>query len=297
VAEYGASLRSLLAAWVAEQPSRPAALYTHHLAALANNAGKYSALAQEARASWWRPGLLASQPSHPDSPGSFEQLLQEYRALGQDAVSALLGEATAIIEAGFGQFFTEPWLTGSVEAVGAICGRLNNSFESYHRLGEAAFQRLHLSVETRLAARYITAMLQQGRAKVVLGDEVDRRAARERVREDVEHFREFLAAVAGGRLEAGESPFTTVELLAEVVGAEEDLLSLEVISLASKHSDLTEEQLVCLLAWRGLPRPEARQLAAETLEDSREAAGPLRAGSVLGMVTLSTGLLDRLLKS
>ena len=55
-----------------------------------------------------------------------------------------------------------------------------------------------------------------------------------------------------GRLDVEDSAFSTVEQLGEVVGAEEDLLSLEMVTLATRHTDLTEDQLACLLIFRCL---------------------------------------------
>ena len=134
--------------------------------------------------------------------------------------------------------------------MGRICGTLNDYFEGYHRLSDNGFGRLHRAVQERLAVRYISSMLQSSRRKVTLSGDTERREAKERVKEDAAHFKEFLHAVAAGRLDVEDSAFSTVEQLGEVLGAEEEMLSLEMVTLATKHTDLTEDQLACLLIFR-----------------------------------------------
>ena len=107
-------------------------------------------------------------------------------------------EATTLIEEQFGELFTEEWRVGVGGVVGRICGTLNDYFEGYHRLGDKGFGQLHKAVQERLAVRYISSMLQSSRRKVTLGGDMERREARERVKEDAAHFKEFLHAVAAG---------------------------------------------------------------------------------------------------
>ena len=247
VGKYASLLRASLVELREEQSTTPAPLYTQYLTALANNSIKFVSLSQETRAAWWKPSLT---PPNPESSGSFEQLLWSYQELGEEAVSAILEEATTLIEERFGELFTEEWRLGLGGVVGSICGTLNDYFEGYHRLSDVGFGRLHRAVQERLAVRYISAMLQGSRRKVALSTDTDRRETMERVREDAAHFKEFLHAVAGGRLEVEDSAFSTVEQLGEVVGAEEDMLSLEMVTLATRHTDMTEDQLACLLIFR-----------------------------------------------
>ena len=249
VGKYASLLRASLVELREEQSTTPAPLYTQYLTALANNSIKFVSLSQETRAAWWKPGLT---PPDPESTGSFEQLLWSYQELGEEAVNAILEEATTLIEEQFGELFTEEWRVGVGGVVGRICGTLNDYFEGYHRLGDKGFGRLHRAVQERLAVRYISSMLQSSRRKVTLSGDVERREARERVKEDAAHFKEFLHAVAAGRLDVEDSAFSTVEQLGEVVGAEEELLSLEMVTLATRHTDLTEDQLACLLIFRCL---------------------------------------------
>ena len=93
-------------------------------------------------------------------------------------------------------------------------------------------------------------MLQSGKWKATLSGDMERRDARERVKEDAAHFKEFLHAVAAERLDVEDSAFSTVEQLGEVVGAEEEMLSLEMVTLATRHTDITEDQLASLLIFR-----------------------------------------------
>ena len=314
VGKYASLLRVSLVELKEEQSSSPAPLYTQYLTALANNSVKFVSLSQETRSTWWKPGL---SPPDPESAGSFEQLLWSYQELGEEAVNALLEEATTVIEDPFGDLFTEEWRLGLGEVVGRICGTLNNYFEGYHRLGDSGFGRLHRAVQERLAVKYISCMLQASRRRVVLSSDVERRETRERVREDVEHFKEFLHAVAGDRLEVEDSAFSSVEQLGEVVGAEEEMLSLELVTLATRHTDITEEHLSCLLIFRyhssavceniknvssmpssralvylknaakflrGQPKAEAQSLASEILIDLGGSSGPLQAPSIFSKV-------------
>ena len=248
VGKYASLLRASLVELRDEQSTTPAPLYTQYLTALANNSIKFISLSQETRAVWWKPGL-APAPD-PESTGSFEQLLWSYQELGEEAVNAILEEATTLIEERFGELFTEEWRLGLGGVVGRICGTLNDYFEGYHRLSDNGFGRLHRAVQERLAVRYISSMLQSSRRKVTLSGDTERREAKERVKEDAAHFKEFLHAVAAGRLDVEDSAFSTVEQLGEVLGAEEEMLSLEMVTLATKHTDLTEDQLACLLIFR-----------------------------------------------
>ena len=123
--------------------------------------------------------------------------------------------------------------------------------------------------------------------------------------------------IAGDRLEVEDSAFSSVEQLGEVVGAEEEMLSLELVTLATRHTDITEEHLSCLLIFRyhssavceniknvssmpssralvylknaakflrGQPKAEAQSLASEILIDLGGSSGPLQAPSIFSKV-------------
>lgn len=264
----------------------PGILFTKYIIAIANNCEKFEAMGQDTRKRWWKPGHLDVDSSH-----SFEDLINTFESIKEETITYLLNLSFMDIEEYFSQLFTEDWKTSSI-AIENICDKLNEYFENYDKLKTSNYCLLFSSTQDRVASQYITAMM---RRKVVFTTEEERKSAADKIKSESALCKEFFTAVAGDKIDAEfDSPFNTVDALAGVLSADEEMLSFELITLRSKYSDLTEDHMLCLLLLRGLSRNEAKQVAADIGPEVEQVNKTFNAKSILSQVTITASLMDKL---
>ena len=79
--------------------------------------------------------------------------------------------------------------------------------------------------------------------------------------------------------------------LKKVLASDDEMLSLELGTLCKKYPDVSHEQILCLLIFRGdLPKAEAKALTAEFVPEGGPAK-TLHARSILSQVTCVQGEL------
>ena len=260
--------------------------FTKYLIAIVNNCEKFVSLGQETRTRWWKPGHLDA-----DSVHSFENLIKIFEDIKEEIIMLLLDQAFVDIEQHFEKLFTENWKAES-EALENIFDKLNIDFENYHRLKTVNYHLLFSSIQERLASQYVSAMF---RRRIVFPTEEERKVVVAKVHEETQLAREFFIAVGGHKINVEiESPFRTIDDLLSVVGADEEMVSFELMMLNSKYSDLTEDHIVCLLLLRGLSRTDAKQTATEINQEADKANKTLQTKSILSHIQVSLSLIDKL---
>jgi len=264
--------------------------FTRYMIAIINNCDRFEVLSQEMKSRWWKPGHHENEGS-----GSFELLLKTFQEIRVESVSYLLDEAFLDIEAYFSELFTGKW-QNSNEAIDTICATLNDYFEDYQFLKPSNFEVVITTAQERVARKYITSMLQNNllRRKISFSVQDERRSAADKVKKEAAQAKSFFKDVAGEMADF-DSPFDTVSTLAEVLGSDEEMLSLELGTLCKRYPDVSHEQILCLLLLRGdLNRTDAKQLTVEFVSEGGIANSALHARSILSQVNVTASLTDKL---
>ena len=288
--------------------------FTRYMIAIINNCDRFEVLSQEMKSRWWKPGHHEGEGS-----GSFELLLKTFQEIRVESVSYLLDEAFLDIEAYFSELFTAKWQSSN-QAIDTICATLNDYFEDYQFLKASNFELVITTAQERVARKYITSMLQNNllRRKLSFTSQEERRSSASKVKKEAAQAKSFFKDVAGDMADF-DSPFDTVSTLAEVknnckiyfpklfqiflskklfqknyfknnifkkvLASDDEMLSLELGTLCKKYPDVSHEQILCLLIFRGdLPKAEAKALTAEFVPEGGPAK-TLHARSILSQVT------------
>ena len=129
------------------------------------------------------------------------------------------------------------------------------------------------------------------RRKVNLEKADDRQAAARKIKAEAEQLKRFFHKVAGDMADF-DSPFDALALLAEVLGTDEEMLALDIGTLVKRYSDVTHDQVLCLLLLRGdLPKGEARLTAQEFVPEQQQGRSQShQAKSIFSQVAVSANL-------
>ena len=130
------------------------------------------------------------------------------------------------------ELFDENWLSKSESGfnpVGEICNSFNEKFEIFDKLDKKSYGRFFNIVKRRTLVDYLTSMM---RRKVSLSSEEDRKTGADKIREDENLFNEFFTAMETNGLESQpESNFEALGYIANIVGADEEMLTFELMTL------------------------------------------------------------------
>merc|ERR1711874_902561 len=129
--------------------------------------------------------------------------------------------------------------------------------------------------------------------KITFNSEEERRTAAEKIKAEAAYCKSFFKEIAGDMADF-DSPFDTLNILAEVLASDEEMLSLELGTLSKRYPDVTHDQIFCLLLLRGdMSRGDAKQLASEFVKEGA-VSRTLHAKSVLSQVHVTASLTDKL---
>jgi len=266
--------------------------YTRYMIAIINNCDRFEELSQDMKERWWKAG---HHDNHGLAKHEHEQLLRTYQEIREWSVDYLLDEAFLDIEAFFGDLFTTRW-QGSSQAVETICFTLKDYFQDYQFLKPKNLHLVILNAQNRVAKKYITSMLQPNllKRKISPVNEQDRRNVAIQIKQEAGRCKLFFKDVkemAAGGMEDYDSPFDTITLLAEVLAADLEMMSLDLGTLCQRYPDITNDQVFCLLLLRGdmASRQEAQKMAEDYVKEGGHNK-PLHAKSIFSQVTVSASL-------
>ena len=229
--------------------------------AAANNCQKFQSLAQEAKTRWWKPG------NHVDtdeaSANYFEELINNFEEVKDETINSLVHQSFENTEKQFLALFTDDW-NNSFGAVEDILTHLNGNFEIFDTLTVSNYDILFSAIQDRVGILYISAML---RRKITFPQTTERKKAAEKIKKETSHCREFFGAVSAGKIKVRDSPFSLIDLLADIISGDEEMLMLDLMTFISKYGDVSEDQIICLLLLRGVAKTEARQVAADVVSE------------------------------
>lgn len=233
--------------------------FTHHMITIVNNCIQFIELAQQMKQLYW---MLSNGN---DIATKFEELVDNYQKLRNEAASILLAESFLDLELHFHDLLTPKWLTSSVP-VETICVTLEDYFQDYNHLSPKNFDYIIKEAQTSIAKHYISALLQR---KISLKTYDECLVCTSKIITEADKLKNFFAKIAPNV--EFDSPFEIIKRLAEVLRCEDaEILSLDIHSLVEKYPDISDDQLVRLLSLRGdIPRSEAKEKVLYILEAQR----------------------------
>lgn len=233
------------------------AYFTHHMITIVNNSEQMVRLAQQTQARHWPPGRH-------DAPAErkFDTLLDTFQKLRDEAARFLLDEAFLDLEVHFDDLFTSKWLPSSIP-VDTICVTLEDYFQDYNHLREKNFEYVINEAQNLVYKKYITAMLSK---KVTFKTVEEAQQAATKIIKEANQIRSFFRRIGAEGVNV-DWPFEVISSLAEVLRCQDiEMLSLDLHGVLDKCPNMSEEQLVRLLALRGdVPRAHVRDTAAHVL--------------------------------
>lgn len=233
--------------------------FTQHMIAVVNNCLQFIDLAQQMKQQYWMINTNA------DIATKFEELVDNYMKLRNEAVSILLEESFLDLELHFHDLLTPKWMSSPIP-VETICVTLEDYFQDYNHLSPKNFDYVITEAQNLIAKRYISAMLQR---KISLKTYDECLTCTSKIINEADKLKAFFLRLAP-QVEL-DSPFEIIKRLAEVLRCEDsEILSLDLHSLAEKYPDMTDDQLVRLLSLRGdISRSEAKEKVSYILEAQR----------------------------
>lgn len=225
-------------------------LFTRYMIAIVNNCELFEELGQELKSRWWKSGHHDNEATQ-----TFEQLLNLFQSLRQEAVNYLLDEAFLDIEIQFNKIMTPEWAKPeATEAIDTVATTMDDYFEDYNYLRPRNFEIVTDVAQERVAKRYIFSLLQPSanvlRKRVTFERDEQRVIVAKKVASEAKRLQAFFRKVAGDVADF-DSPFTAIEALAEVLKCDEEMLALDIGTLVKKYPDFNHEHLLCLLNMRG----------------------------------------------
>ncbi|OXU16724.1 hypothetical protein TSAR_000990 [Trichomalopsis sarcophagae] len=233
--------------------------FTHHMITIVNNCLQFIELAHQTKQLYW------IFDSNNDIVIKFEELIETYQKLRNEAAAILLEESFLDLESHFNDLLTPKWLSSPIP-IETICVTLEDYFQDYNHLSSKNFDYIISEAQNLIAKRYISAMLQR---KISLKSYDECLTCTSKIIIEADKLKSFFYKIAP-KIEL-ESPFEIIKRLAEVLRCEDpEILSLDLHSLVEKYPDITDDQLVRLLGLRGdIPRSEAKEKVLYILETQR----------------------------
>ncbi|XP_058802186.1 exocyst complex component 3 [Phymastichus coffea] len=233
--------------------------FTQHMIAVVNNCLQFIELAQQMKQQYWMIN------TNVEIATKFEELVDNYQKLRNEAVSILLEESFLDLEQHFHDLLTPKWMSSPIP-VETICVTLEDYFQDYNHLSPKNFEYVITEAQNLIAKRYISAMLQR---KISLKTYDECLTCTSKIISEAEKLKAFFSRLAP-QVEL-DSPFEIIKRLAEVLRCEDsEILSLDLHSLVEKYPDITDDQLVRLLSLRGdISRSEAKEKVSYILEAQR----------------------------
>lgn len=124
----------------------------------------------------------------------------------------------------FTDLLSSEW-QNSTSAIDIICATLKDYFGDYQSLKKDNFERVISLAQNRSAKRYITSMLQNNilRKKINLKETEDRRKAADKIKSEAHQIKCCFDAITDNS-DGFESPFDAIDLLAEVLKGDKEML-------------------------------------------------------------------------
>ncbi|CAG9785566.1 unnamed protein product [Diatraea saccharalis] len=233
------------------------AYFTHHMITIVNNSEQMVRLAQQTQTRHWPPGR-----HDPPAEAKFDKMLATFQNLRNEAAAFLLEEAFLDLEVHFDALFTSKWLPSTIP-VDTICITLDDYFQDYNHLRDKNFEYVINEAQNLVYKKYITAMLSK---KVTFKTVEEAQQAATKIVKEANQIRSFFKKIAPEGVNV-DWPFEVISMLAEVLRCQDiEMLSLDLHGVVAKCPDMTEDQLVRLLALRAdVPRAHVRDTVAIAL--------------------------------
>ena len=161
--------------------------------------------------------------------GGYEDVFLE---IGYKALICLVEHLFKGVQNYFLELHDANWLSkteSETNPVGEICNSFNEKFEIFDKLDKKSYERLLNIVKRRTLVDYLTSVM---RRRIALTNEDERKRGEDKIREDEGILNEFFIAMnTHGAETQPENNFDVLGFIANIVGADEEMLTFELMTL------------------------------------------------------------------
>ena len=257
-------------------------MFTRYMIAIVNNCTIFGELALELKTRW-------GSKQSTDLMRELEKVLQRFSDNKALSETFLLDEAFLDIDVYFNDVLSANWASNTY-AVDKICATLEDYFDDYGYLLERNFEKVITVARDRVARKYIAAVLTPSTnilklRKHVFETKEDRRQAATKVHAEAGQLKRFFGKAAKDVVDLDfDSPFIALSSMSDVLGADAEMLILDVGSFVKRYPDISHHQLLCLLTVRGdLSKSEAKTMATDFVPEDK----PVKTQSIFSQVALT----------
>ena len=180
---------------------------------------------QETNSKWIAQETLSKEAVE----GGYEDVFLE---IGYKALICLVEHLFKGVQNYFLELYDDNWSpTKELETnpVGEICNSFNQKFEIFDKLDKKSYERLLNIVKRRTLVDYLTSLMKR---RISLTNDDERKKGEGKIREDEGILNEFFTAMnTYGSETQHENNFDVLGFIANIVGADEEMLTFELMTL------------------------------------------------------------------
>ena len=180
---------------------------------------------QETNSKWIAQETLSKEAVE----GGYEDVFLE---IGYKALICLVEHLFKGVQNYFLELYDDNWLStieSETNPVGEICNSFNEKFEIFYKLDKRSYERLFNIVKHRTLVDYLTSMMKR---RISLTNDDEKRRGEGKIREDEGLLNEFFTAMnTYGSETQPENDFDVLGFIANIVGADEEMLTFELMTL------------------------------------------------------------------
>ena len=180
---------------------------------------------QETNSKWIAQETLSKEAVE----GGYEDVFLE---IGYKALICLVEHLFKGVQNYFLELYDDNWLStieSETNSVGEICNSFNEKFEIFDKLDKRSYERLLNIVKRRTLVDYLTSMMKR---RISLTNDDEKRRGEGKIREDEGLLNEFFTAMnTYGSETQPENDFDVLGFIANIVGADEEMLTFELMTL------------------------------------------------------------------
>ena len=180
---------------------------------------------QETNSKWIAQETLSKEAVE----GGYEDVFLE---IGYKALICLVEHLFKGVQNYFLELYDDNWLStkeSETNPVGEICNSFNEKFEIFYKLDKRSYERLLNIVKRRTLVDYLTSMMKR---RISLTNDDEKRRGEGKIREDEGLLNEFFTAMnTYGSETQPENDFDVLGFIANIVGADEEMLTFELMTL------------------------------------------------------------------
>jgi len=225
--------------------------------AICNNMNKFSLMFQKTLSNW------PCDICNPENDSAVKEFFSSFEEVSKFTIEYLSNKLFGCVNSFYNSLFDDVWLSNFF--VEEILNSYNEKFEILDKLGRGQYGEILKFIKKKSLIQYLTSLM---RRKLSLTTDENRKEGSLKILSETEMFNEFFAAVAVSDEEDSGVKFDVLINIANIIGASEDMITFDLMTLISKNNGINEEHIISILYLRGMSKSEAKEMANDLLQDN-----------------------------